>query len=176
MSISVRALLLLHSKIYYLNSLVLNLPATQTNRLQLALNSAARAVTKTPKFHHITPFLKSLDWHKINGRIKCKVLSVTISHINLSNWSTFLPPLSSFISFASTHVVGTQLCRLSPFNAHTVSLKPLMGRYLDIIHDFVLCHFAMCTSVNCLTYILGMMLNCIRNIGCVGSGWYWLRR
>jgi len=33
-----------------LNSLLLNLPATQTNRLQLVLNSASRAVTKTPKF------------------------------------------------------------------------------------------------------------------------------
>jgi len=42
---------LIHSKIDYCNSLLLNLPATQTNRLQLVLNSAARAVTKTPKFH-----------------------------------------------------------------------------------------------------------------------------
>jgi len=37
-----------------------------------------------------------------------------------------------------------------------------MGKYLDIIHDFMLWHFAMCTSVNSLTYILGMILNCIR--------------
>ena len=35
---------LIHSKIDYCNSLLLNLPATQTNRLQLVLNSAARAV------------------------------------------------------------------------------------------------------------------------------------
>jgi len=48
---------LIHCKIDYCNSLLLNLPATQTNRLQLVLNSAARAVTKTPKFHHITPIL-----------------------------------------------------------------------------------------------------------------------
>jgi len=41
---------LIHSKIDYCNSLLLNLPATQINRLQLVLNSAARAVTKTPKF------------------------------------------------------------------------------------------------------------------------------
>jgi len=56
-------------------SLLLNLPATQTNRLQLVLNSVARAVTKTPKFLHITPILKSLHWLKINDRIKYKVLS-----------------------------------------------------------------------------------------------------
>jgi len=61
---------IIHSKIDYCNSLLLNLTATQTNRLQLVLNSAARAVTKTPKFHHITPILKSLYWLKINDRIK----------------------------------------------------------------------------------------------------------
>jgi len=46
---------LIHSKIDNYYSLLFSLPATQTNRLQLVLNSAARAVTKTPKFHHITP-------------------------------------------------------------------------------------------------------------------------
>jgi hypothetical protein len=68
---------LVHSKIDYRNSLLLNLPATQTNRLQLVLNSAARAVTKTSKFHHITPILKTLHWLKINERIQYKVLSLT---------------------------------------------------------------------------------------------------
>ena len=60
---------LIHSKVDYCNSLLLNLPTTQTNRLQLVLNSAARAVTKTPEFHHITPILKSLHWLKISERI-----------------------------------------------------------------------------------------------------------
>jgi len=45
---------LIHSNIDYWNSFLLNIPATQTNR-----NSAVRAVTKTSKFHHITPILKS---------------------------------------------------------------------------------------------------------------------
>jgi hypothetical protein len=46
---------LIHSKLDYCNSLFLNLPANQLDRLQLVLNSAARAVTNTPKLHHITP-------------------------------------------------------------------------------------------------------------------------
>ena len=37
---------LIHSKLDYCNSLLLNLPSTQTKRLQLVLNAAARAVTK----------------------------------------------------------------------------------------------------------------------------------
>jgi len=68
---------LIHSKIDYCNSLLLNLPATQTNCLQLVLNSAARVVTKAPKFHHITSILKSLHWLKINERMKYKVLCLT---------------------------------------------------------------------------------------------------
>ena len=56
---------LVHSKLDYCNSLCLNIINQQLNRIQLVLNSAARAVTKTPKFHHITPHLKSLHWLKI---------------------------------------------------------------------------------------------------------------
>jgi hypothetical protein len=43
---------LIHSKLDYCDSLFLNLPANQLDRLQLVLNSAARAVTNTPKFHY----------------------------------------------------------------------------------------------------------------------------
>ena len=68
---------LVHSKVDYCNSLFLNLPSSQTNRLQLILNAAARAVTKTPKLHHISPTLKSLHWLKINQRIQYKILSLT---------------------------------------------------------------------------------------------------
>jgi hypothetical protein len=64
---------LVHSKLDYCNSILLNLPPTQTKRVQLLLN----AVTKTPKFHHISPILKSLHWLKIYERIQYKVLFLT---------------------------------------------------------------------------------------------------
>jgi hypothetical protein len=53
---------LIQSKLDYCNSLLLNLPSTQTKRLQLVPNAAASAVTKTPEFHHISPILKFLHW------------------------------------------------------------------------------------------------------------------
>jgi len=62
---------------------------------------------------------------------------------------------------SSHHCVWAKLCRLSPVDAHAVALKPFMGKYLDIILDIVLWHFATCTSVNCLTCVLVMTLNCI---------------
>jgi len=49
------------------------------NRLQLVPNSAARAVTKNLKCHHITLITKALHLLKINERIKYKVLSLSLS-------------------------------------------------------------------------------------------------
>ena len=92
---------LIHSKIDYCNSLLLNLPANQTNRLQLVLNSAARAVAKTTKFHHITPILKSLHWLKIDERIHYKVLSLTYKSLHTGHPS-YLRSLLSFAPNRST--------------------------------------------------------------------------
>jgi hypothetical protein len=50
--------------------------STQTNRLQLVLNVAARAVTESPVFHHSSPFLNSLLWLKMNPIIQYEVFCV----------------------------------------------------------------------------------------------------
>ena len=68
---------LIHSKLDYCNSLYLNTSHQNINRLQLIQNAAARAVTRTPRFHHISPILKSLHWLKIPQRIEFKILSLT---------------------------------------------------------------------------------------------------
>ena len=54
----------------------------------IILNSAARAVTKTPKFHHITPHLKSLHWLKITQRIQYKILSLTYKSLQYNKPSS----------------------------------------------------------------------------------------
>src|SRR6218665_602617 len=61
-----------NSKLDYCNSLFLNLDSTQIQHLQLIQNSLARAVTRTPRHHLITPVLKSLHWLKIPERITSK--------------------------------------------------------------------------------------------------------
>jgi len=76
-TVKIIATALVHSRLDYCNSLFLNLPSSQLNRLQFLLNSAARAITKTPRFHHISPVLKSLHWLKINQRIEYKIISLT---------------------------------------------------------------------------------------------------
>jgi hypothetical protein len=92
---------LIHSKLDYCNSLLLNLPASHLNRLQLVLNSAARAVTRTSKFGHISPIIKDLYWLKINERIKYKILSLTYK-ILITNQPSYLRSLLEFQAARST--------------------------------------------------------------------------
>jgi hypothetical protein len=87
---------LVHSK-----RLLLNLPSTPTNHLQLVLNSTAHAITKTCKFHHTTPVIKSLHWLKMNHNIHYKVMSLT-HKIILSNHPSYLHSLLSIQSSHST--------------------------------------------------------------------------
>src|SRR6218665_881842 len=65
-----------YSKLNSYSSLCLNLELAQLNCLQLIQNSLARAVTRTPRHHHITPILKSLHWLEIPERIHFKFLSL----------------------------------------------------------------------------------------------------
>jgi hypothetical protein len=92
---------LIHSKVDYCNSLFLNLPRGQLDRLQLILNSAARAVSRTPRFSHISPVLKSLHWLKIDQRIHYKVLSITYKTLQ-SHKPSYLYNLLNIQSHTST--------------------------------------------------------------------------
>src|SRR6218665_2727299 len=79
-----------HAKLDYCNSLFLNIDVTQINRLQAIQNALARAATKTPKHHHITPVLKKLHWLKIPQRIEYKVISLTYNTLQSSQPSYLL--------------------------------------------------------------------------------------
>jgi hypothetical protein len=93
-TVSTVAASLIHSTLDYCNSLLLNLPSTQTKRRQLVLNASARAASKSLKFHQISPILKSLHGLKIYERIQYKVL---FSHIKLLSGHPLY--LHSFLSF-----------------------------------------------------------------------------
>ena len=80
---------LVHSKLDYCNSLYYRLPAAQLNQLQQIQNSLARVVTRTPRFSHITPVLKSLHWLKIEQRIEYKIASITYTLLQ-ENSPTYL--------------------------------------------------------------------------------------
>ena len=85
---------LVQSKLDYCNSLFLNLPAYELDRLQLVQNTLARVVTKSPRHCHITPVLRSLHWLKIRERITYKVMSLTFNCL-LTSQPSYLRKLIS---------------------------------------------------------------------------------
>ena len=92
---------LVQSKLDYCNSLYLNLPACELDRLQLIQNALARTVCNSSRFMHITPALHSLHWLKIRERITYKVISLTYNTLQtakpayLARLVTVQPPRST---------------------------------------------------------------------------------
>ena len=70
MGLAVNALI--SSRLDFGNALLYNLPQTKLAKIQRLQNAAARIVTLTRKYTHITPILKSLHWLPVEQRIKLK--------------------------------------------------------------------------------------------------------
>ena len=70
------------SRIDYCNSLLIGLPNILLRKLQSVLNAAARLVSGTRKYDHITPVLKDLHWLPIRQKIKFKLLLLVFKSIH----------------------------------------------------------------------------------------------
>ncbi len=58
----------------YCNALLAGCPASSINKLQVVQNAAARVLTRSRKYYHITSILQSLHWLPIKFRISYKIL------------------------------------------------------------------------------------------------------
>ncbi|XP_077996664.1 uncharacterized protein LOC144449971 [Glandiceps talaboti] len=65
----------------YCNSLLYGINKDQLHRLQSLQNAAARLVSRSRKFDHITPVLVDLHWLPVEARIKFKVMLITFKVI-----------------------------------------------------------------------------------------------
>ena len=64
------------------NSLLYGLPQHLISRLQSIQNTAARVVTRTRNFDHISPVLKQLHWPPLRYRIVFKILLLVYKALN----------------------------------------------------------------------------------------------
>ena len=88
-----------------LNFTSLGLPRYLIDRLQRIQNSAARLITGSRKYEHITPILKQLHWLPIDERIKYKILLLTFKALN------DLAPI----------YIGDMLCKYAPSRRFSAS-------------------------------------------------------
>ena len=82
----------------------------QLKKLQYAQNTAARIVTQTRTFDHITPVLFDLHWLPVSYRIVFKILLLVFKSLFLGNSSELNRFLISF-----SMLVICKLFHFSPF-------------------------------------------------------------
>ncbi len=70
------------SRLDYCNALLDGCPASSINKLKIVQNAAARVLTRSRKYDHITPILQSLHWLPIKFRISYKILLLAYKALN----------------------------------------------------------------------------------------------
>ena len=70
------------SRMDYCNSLLLGAPAYLIKKMQRIQNAAARLLTDTAVYEHITPVLRDLHWLPVHKRILFKVLLIVFKVLN----------------------------------------------------------------------------------------------
>ncbi len=86
------------SRLDYCNALLGGCPASSINKLQIVQNAAARVLTRSRKYDHITPILQSLHWLPIKFRISYKILLLAYKVPNLTNLLSRYNPTRSLSS------------------------------------------------------------------------------
>ena len=61
----------------YCNSIYVGLPQVSLHKIQLAQNTAARVISRTPRHEHITPTLQQMNRLSITKRCQMKLLVMT---------------------------------------------------------------------------------------------------
>ncbi len=99
------------SRLDYFNALLGGCSARLINKLQMVQNAAARVLTRTRKYDHISAVLSTLHWLPFKHRIDFKILLITYKALNglaphyLSELLSHYSPLRPLRSQNSGHLI-----------------------------------------------------------------------
>ena len=89
------------------------IPRGQLARLQSLQNAAARLVSHTSKFDHITPVLKDLHWLPLEARINLKIILLTFKIIH-GHAPIYLRDLLELYAPVRDLLFSDKLCLIKP--------------------------------------------------------------
>ncbi len=125
------------SRLDYCNALLDGCSARLINKLQMVQNAAARVLTRTRKYDHISPVLSTLHWLPIKHRIDFKILLITYKALNglaAQYWSELLshysPPLPLH-SQNSGHLIIPRISKSTAGGRSFSYLMPKLWNNLD---------------------------------------------
>ena len=101
------------ARIYNCNGLLYGVPAVYLSKLQRLQNSAARLITHTPRYLHITPVLLALHWLPVKFRICYKIAVISFKAIYnlgpayLSNLINIMALFCKTLPLSSNALLGT---------------------------------------------------------------------
>ncbi len=99
------------SRLDYCNALLGGCSARLINKLQMVTNAAARVLTRTRKYDHISPVLATMHWLPIKHRIDFNILLITYKALNglapqyLNELLSHYSPLRPLRSQNSGHLI-----------------------------------------------------------------------
>ena len=122
------------SRIDYCNPLLAGCPKQLIHKLQKVHNNAARLISRTAKFDHISPVLHTLHWLPVNQRIEYKLLLLAFKSVNndglsyLSDLLKFYIPSRQLRSSSYTRLVSG-LCSMELSS----DLTPSFQLYISLL-------------------------------------------
>jgi len=70
------------TRLDYCNAVFAELPAYQLDRLQSAINAAARMIYRASRYDHVSSLLKELHWLRVPERIEFKLCALVYKCLN----------------------------------------------------------------------------------------------
>ena len=122
------------SRVDYCNSLFYGLPASQLNKVQHVLNTAARLVCCAPCFSYITPLMYELHWLPLKQRIHFKILLSTFKAIH-GIAPTYIQNLVSLKSQGTYNLRSSGGILLAPSTFRTKVTLAIGSRYSKLAYS-----------------------------------------